>query len=979
MSNPGKNPLDDAPRLVRTAVERPRLVTGLMVAVAAALALAAALPTIWPDAGGFLPPARVDTDPENMLPEDEPVRVFHDRMKERLRLHDMVVMGIVNETHPEGVFNPETLARVHALTETAKGLQWPDPKDPSRTVGVVKADLIAPSTVDNLEQAGPGTIRFEWLMPTPPETVEEAVAIRDKAARIPFLDGTLISEDGKALALYLPLTSKDQSYRVYEALREATADWPAEDQVHITGLPVAEDTFGVEMFKQMAISAPLAMLAVFLLMLVFFRKLMLVLSPMIVAMVSVVVTMGALIVTGRTVHIMSSMIPIFIMPIAVLDAIHILSEFFDRYQETRDRKRTVLRVMRTLFVPMLYTSLTTAAGFGSLALTPIPPVQVFGLYIAFGVLVAWLLTVTFIPAYIMFIPQKRLEGFGLKAGEEDAAAHGWMSRLLAAMGRGTYRGAHVVLALTAVAVAVALYGISLIRINDNPTKWFEPQHPIRVADRVLNAHFGGTYMAYLALEPTAPDTVTDAYRADLKARLRAKGPALADEGVEGAEQVFGEVADMVEAAAEAVGAEATRAELASELERRVGARLDDAPDATWAAWDEASLLASAEGQRGQTFKQPEVLRAVRALQDHLLTTGVVGKSNSLTDIVKTVYRELLSGTPEDFRVPDSPQAVAQCLIQYQSSHRPQDLDHFVTSDYRTGSVWVQLTSGDNRDMQTVVEAVDAYLAEHPLPAGLAPRWFGLTYINVVWQDRMVSGMLQAFLGSFLVVLLMMTVLFRSALWGLLSMVPLTVTVGVIYGLVGLLGKDYDMPVAVLSSLTLGLAVDYAIHFLVRSREARRETGSWKEAVPRVFGEPARAIARNVIVVGVGFLPLLAAPLVPYQTVGVFMATILVLAGIASLLILPAMERVLEPLLWPTTRACCFACNGVTCTVTGVAAVALVAVNVHQFLEVGWTALTWGSLPAIALLAGGCGLMSYREKCRLAHDAAGAEAEKGEAQ
>ncbi len=38
-------------------------------------------------------------------------------------------------------------------------------------------------------------------------------------------------------------------------------------------------------------------------------------------------------------------------------------------------------------------------------------------------------------------------------------------------------------------------------INDNPTKWFVKSHPIRVADRVLNKHFAGTYQAYLALTP----------------------------------------------------------------------------------------------------------------------------------------------------------------------------------------------------------------------------------------------------------------------------------------------------------------------------------------------------------------------------------------------------------------------------------------------------------------------------------------------
>jgi len=48
-------------------------------------------------------------------------------------------------------------------------------------------------------------------------------------------------------------------------------------------------------------------------------------------------------------------------------------------------------------------------------------------------------------------------------------------------------------------MAIALYGISTIRVNDNPVKWFTPDHPVRVADEVLNRHFGGTYTAYLTL------------------------------------------------------------------------------------------------------------------------------------------------------------------------------------------------------------------------------------------------------------------------------------------------------------------------------------------------------------------------------------------------------------------------------------------------------------------------------------------------
>lgn len=408
---------------------------------------------------------------------------------------------------------------------------------------------------------------------------------------------------------------------------------------------------------------------------------------------------------------------------------------------------------------------------------------------------------------------------------------------------------------------------------------------------------------------------------------------------------------------------AAKEELLNQLQAFADSKLDSVPDEEFDAWDEALTFIGLERQRDEVFKQPEALAYVAALQEELLRTGVAGKSNSLADIVKTVHREL-RGRDDEFRIPDSASAVAQCLTQFESGHRPQDLGHFVTRpDYRTSNIWVQLRSGDNRDMAKVVEAIDNYVAANPPPFNVEHRWFGLTYINVIWQDKMVSGMLQAFLGSFLVVLLMMTVLFRSALWGLLCMLPLTVTIGLIYGIIGLVGKDYDMPVAVLSSLSLGLAVDYAIHFLARSRALHAAHGSWAAAAGPVFGEPARAIARNVVVIGAGFLPLLAATLMPYKTVGMFIAAILVAAGVASLLILPSVIAVLEKWLFPATRARSVACRCGTCIVASIAAVAVIAVNVRQFFKAGWTTLTVFSVIAIPILIGICAFSSHREKCR----------------
>ena len=188
-----------------------------------------------------LPTIKIDTDPENMLGSDEWVRVFHNEVKKDFDLSDMIVLGVVNEASEDGVFNPATLEKVHTLTKKALTID-----------GVVKRDLMAPSTVDDVLQDGPGTVRFKYLMETPPTDRETSLHLRDRIKANPLFDGTLVSEDGGALAIYVPIEKKDMAHQVSLELEGFIAELGAGDeQFHITGLPVAEDTFGVEMFQQM--------------------------------------------------------------------------------------------------------------------------------------------------------------------------------------------------------------------------------------------------------------------------------------------------------------------------------------------------------------------------------------------------------------------------------------------------------------------------------------------------------------------------------------------------------------------------------------------------------------------------------------------------------------------------------------------------------------------------------------------------------
>ena len=810
--------------------------------------------------GAMFPMIHIDTDPENMLPADQADRVTHNELKQRFSLADMIVVGVVNKEHSDGIYNAKTLGTIHALSQAIATID-----------GVVREDLRSLATMDNITQEGASTIRFEWLMKEAPTTAQSITAIHNAVMRLPLLDNTVVSGDSKAAGIYVPITEKDQSYRIASEIKAIVKTLNSDDQIFITGLPIAEDTFGVEMFVQMATSAPLAGLVIFCMLWFFFRSIPLIVAPMLMAMTTVIVTMGLLIGMGYTVHIMSSMIPIFLMPIAVVDSVHLLSEFADAYRPGKDPKAVMKEVLDDLFKPMLFTSITSAVGFASLGFTPIPPVQVFGFFVAFGIGLAFFLTVTFIPAYIASLSPQRLAALGEKMHRSER--RGLLIKLLPVVGQLSLKHAKPLLLSLVALFAVALYGVSKIQINDNPVQWFDEQHEIQIADKTLNHHFAGTYNAFLVLTQGNSDQL----KSDLETQV---APLLdANPAIKTRWQVLVDTA-------------ATESQQWSEQLESLSAALQDelfdAPDEQIDNWQQLNDWVEQTLQQSKYFQQPPSLAYIEKLQTALQENPIVGKTSAVTDLIKVVYRELIDGQQSNYRLPDSSAAIAQTLLSFQGSHRPHDLWHMVTPDFRSAAIWLQLNSGDNVDMSQVIEFVDHYIEQNPLPQGVALEWGGLTYINVVWQEEMVQGMVTSLISAFFAVLLIMVILFRSIRYGLMAMIPLTVTITMIYGVVGFIGKDYDMPVAILSSLTLGLSVDFAIHFIQRARTLNESGMAWCEVMPAMFDEPARAISRNALVIAIGFTPLLIAPLVPYQTVGIFLAAIMAISCLVTLVAIPAL-------------------------------------------------------------------------------------------
>jgi len=765
-------------KFINGVLNHPKGVLGLIVL--ATVALSVSLPWI-----------QTDTKADRMLPEDAAIRILNDQVERQFDLQDFIVVGVVNDAHANGVLNPQTLGKLQRIT--GKALKLP---------GIVRRNVYSFATSKDLQIRGGSLVQQRLLRGTDP-SAEQIQALEQMVDGNPLFEDLLLSKDRSAAAIYLPVPDEVDAKGLVDQIKQfIREEGQGDERFYIGGQRVAEDVFGVLMFQQMALLSPLVGLVIFIGLWLMFRRLSLITGPLLIALVSVLWTMGLMVWLRLPVHIMASMAPVFLMSIGVVDGIHILSEFSDRFTRT-DKRQAILDVMLELKLPLLYTSLTTMVGFASLAFTPIPPVQVFGLFVAFGIGAAWLLTIMLLPAFIMLLDEAKLHQTLGQRGKDRGL--GFWSRRMGGIGAWSLKYVKPIVLASLVLISLSVYGLGQIRLNDSPVWWFKPGESVRQATETLNQRLGGTSLLYL-----------------------------------------------------------------------VGRGEKDA------------------------FKRPDVLAYLERLQRYIEQNPLVGKTTSLADAVKRINFVWNDRKPQFAALPDSREAVAQLLLLFlsSSSSAPSDLQDFVDiTNYDQTNLIVQLKDNGSNAMDTVVRHIQAYLDENRLH-GIEFQFAGPGHFNDRWNVVMFKGMSGSLMSAFGLVLLLLMFNFRSWRWGVVAILPLGLTVLLSYGLLGLFGVGFTMPIEVISALSLGMSVDFAIHFVERFRQRYGATQDLKEAINWTMFGPGKAIVRNAVILFMGFIVLWFAPLTPYITVGLFIAAIMVLSSVTTLILLPALIKLFEHKLLP---------------------------------------------------------------------------------
>ncbi len=289
----------------------------------------------------------------------------------------------------------------------------------------------------------------------------------------PLFTGNLISDDGSTTALVVVLTPEGVRDRrgTVSAIRKLTKTACPERKFHFAGPPVMSAELDRIATRDPRVFTPVVVIFASALLFALFRSRAGVRIPMAVAGMSIVWTLGVFSLMGGTMNLVLSVMPPLILVAAIEDSVFLLCDYQRRIGGNHSPENSILETVRRLWKPCFMTSLTTAIGFGSLALSRFSPVRSFGFLSAMGIAFAFLITMLFVPASIVY---KR--GAGISASSElDRHTR----TILTFISR--FNSAHPVLVLLLFgAISIAgMAGITQLRVEANTLKFFPPDSEIR--------------------------------------------------------------------------------------------------------------------------------------------------------------------------------------------------------------------------------------------------------------------------------------------------------------------------------------------------------------------------------------------------------------------------------------------------------------------------------------------------------------------
>lgn len=325
---------------------------------------------------------------------------------------------------------------------------------------------------------------------TPQELKEKAKIILNEDPVV----GRIISQDGKTTMIVARMTPKaGDDPEVSKKLKEAVEKIVEEEKqsgykFHLSGGPVLNMAFITLGEHDAKTFTPIVLLISMILLWIIFRRPSGMLLSICVVIFTFLIVLSVQVLLGYRLNNFTANMPIFVVAIGIADAMHLFWIYLIGRRKGLDNHEAIHYSVKKNFLPILFTSLTTAVGFASLAISNVIPIKTLGIATANAAILAFVLTILFVPAMLAIInPKVKAKELKKEKEKTGSFAHTYARFIIK-------NDVRIIFASVIIFGFIGL-GLAHVKVDSNTVRYFKEDVPFRQSIHFIQDNLTGP-MAY---------------------------------------------------------------------------------------------------------------------------------------------------------------------------------------------------------------------------------------------------------------------------------------------------------------------------------------------------------------------------------------------------------------------------------------------------------------------------------------------------
>ncbi len=288
---------------------------------------------------------------------------------------------------------------------------------------------------------------------------------------------------------------------------------------------------------------------------------------------------------------------------------------------------------------------------------------------------------------------------------------------------------------------------------------------------------------------------------------------------------------------------------------------------------------------------PELLNRMDEYEKELREDPAVGNVSSPVTLVKELSKGFYDIDEKGYnQIPTTVNEVYQFIEVFSMGGNEETVEQFIDYYYENSRLLIRLNDGSNEEGKRLLLKMQEMTKDDPNVRFIA----GPSLTKIELADMVVNGQIKSLALAMVVIFILLTIIFRSSSAGFLSVLPLSVAILILFGLMGFFGITLDIATALISSIMIGVGIDYTIHFLWRFKEERSKGVDHKEAAYLTLITTGKGIVINALSVIVGFSALTLSNFEPLRFFGGLVVISISTCLICALVLIPSIVILVKP-------------------------------------------------------------------------------------